>query len=449
MIAGFKSLFQTKNSRNRMLYNNIILSFVFKVVGLITSLLIVPVTLNYLDKEQYGIWMTLSSILMWFSYFDIGLGNGMRNYLAQAISEGDYERGRSYFSTTLIIISAIAIVLCLITTILIFVLDLNSVFNTQVLGLTQLRNALLIATICTLIVFVAKNIGLVFVALQKYAINDLLIVTGNVIALLTVFILTKTTECNFFFVVAAFTIPPVLIFLLAAIPLFRKYKALRPQIKSFDRNFAKQIVTKGLGFFFIQITSCLVIFGGSNLFITQTDGPEAVTTYNIAYKFFNLLVIGYTIILSPMWNAYTDAYVKNDLTWIRNNFYRALKTWALTFFAGIFMIVISKLFYRLWVGESIEVPYFLSACVMLYISFFNLNNCATYLVNGLNKIQIQIITSVVVTALYISTILLMGNTIKASGIVICMAVSYAIMSVIHLYQCHLIINRKASGIWNK
>ena len=209
-----------------MLYNNIILSFVFKVTGLVTSLLIVPITLNYLDKEQYGIWMTLSSILMWFSYFDIGLGNGMRNYLAQAISEGDYERGRGYLSTTLIIISAIAILLCFITTILIFVLDLNIVFNTQVLGLTQLRNALLIATVCTLIVFVAKNIGLVYVALQKYAINDLLIVTGNVIALLTVFILTKTTECNFFLVVATFTIPPVLIFLFAAIPLFRNLALL-------------------------------------------------------------------------------------------------------------------------------------------------------------------------------------------------------------------------------
>lgn len=432
-----------------MLRNNIILSGVIKVIGLVTSLLIVPVTLNYLDKERYGIWMTLSSILMWFSYFDIGLGNGMRNYLAQAISEGNYEKGRAYLSTTLMMISAIAILLCSITTVLIYALDLNSVFNTQVLDITQLRNALLIAVVCTLIVFVTKNIGIVYVALQRYAINDLLIVTGNIIALLTVFILTKTTECDFVLVVATFTIPPALIFLLAAIPLFRKYKALRPRLKSFDRDFANQIITKGLGFFFIQITSCLVIFGGSNLFITQIDGPEVVTTYNIAYKFFNLLAIGYTIILSPMWNAYTDAYVKNDFTWIRNNFYCALKTWTLTFFAGIVMIVISKLFYRLWVGESIEVPYYLSACVMLYISFFNLNNCATYLVNGLNKIQVQIITSIVVTTLYLTTILFMGNTLKVFGVVICMAVSYAIMSVIHLYQCHLIINRKASGIWDK
>ena len=87
-------IIQVKNERNKMLRNNILGSGVLKSIGLLTSLLIVPVTINYLDNEVYGIWMTISSMLFWIGFFDIGLGNGMRNYLTEAISIGDYKRSR-------------------------------------------------------------------------------------------------------------------------------------------------------------------------------------------------------------------------------------------------------------------------------------------------------------------------------------------------------------------
>lgn len=449
MIAKLKALMSPANSRNRMLRNNILLSGVIKAVGLLTSLLVVPATLDYLDKEQYGIWMTISSILIWFSFFDVGLGNGMRNYLAQSISAGDFCKGRIYLSTTLAMLTCIAVLLILVSTVCTFSFDLNKVFNTTAVGNRQLTVALLIATVFTLIQFVVKNVGLVYVAMQRYAINDLLIVSGNVVALIIVYIITKTTETNLLYVVLTFTATPVVIFLLAAIPLFTRHPQLRPSLRSIDQTFARQILGKGLGFFFIQITSVLVIFGGANIFIAQALGQEAVTTYNIAYKFFNLLIIAYTIVIAPMWSAYTDASVKGDFVWIEKTLKRTLTIWGLTLVAGLAMLAFSGLFYRLWVGESVLVPFTVSCCVFVYASLFNLNSGVTALINGVNKIQIQIITSVVITVLYIVAVSFWGMRQGIEGIVICMAVSYAVMSIIHLYQCRLIISRRAKGIWNK
>ncbi len=449
MIAKLKALMSPANSRNRMLRNNILLSGVIKAVGLLTSLLVVPATLDYLDKEQYGIWMTISSILIWFSFFDVGLGNGMRNYLAQSISAGDFRKGRIYLSTTLAMLTCIAVLLILVSTVCTFSFDLNKVFNTTAVGNLQLTVALLIATVFTLIQFVVKNVGLVYVAMQRYAINDLLIVSGNVVALIIVYIITKTTETNLLYVVLTFTATPVVIFMLAAIPLFKKHPQLRPSLSSIDQAFARQILGKGLGFFFIQITSVLVIFGGANIFIAQALGQEAVTTYNIAYKFFNLLIIAYTIVIAPMWSAYTDASVKGDFVWIESTLKRTLAVWGLTLVAGFAMLALSGLFYRLWVGESVLVPFTVSCCVFVYASLFNLNSGVTALINGVNKIQVQIITSVVITVLYIVAVSFWGMRHGIEGIVICMAASYAIMSLIHLYQCRLIISRRARGIWNK
>ena len=73
--------FISTDGRSKMLKSNILYSAILKVIGLITSLLVVTITLNYLNSELYGVWLTITSILYWFSFFDIGLGNGMRNYL--------------------------------------------------------------------------------------------------------------------------------------------------------------------------------------------------------------------------------------------------------------------------------------------------------------------------------------------------------------------------------
>ena len=446
-MTPFKHKFS--NTRNKMLTTNILYSSILKIISLSTSLLIVPITINYLNKEVYGIWMTITSILFWINTFDIGLGNGMRNYLTEAISQKDYSLGKRYISTTLSLLTLIALVIGGVVLVPLFTIDFNKFFNTEAISNFDLRNTMIIAISFTLCNFVLKNIGFIYVAMQKYAINDFLSVLGNVVSLGIIFLLTKFTTGHLIYVVLAYTATQCIIFCLAAIPLFKNHPELRPAFKFFDKSLSQKIVGKGLGFFVIQISSCLVIFGAANMFITQFCGPAAVTTYNIAYKFFNLLVIAYTIILSPMWNAYTDAYVKGDMKWIEQTFNRALKLWGLSVVGGLVMLAGCQIFYHLWVGEKVIVPFTVSLCTLIYVCFFNLNNCVTYLINGLNKIRIQIITSLVFTALYIVVVLLLGKQLGIEGVVLSMAGSYACMSIIHLYQCRLLIKEKANGIWNK
>ena len=437
------------NSRNKMLFLNILFSGFLKIVGLLTSLVIVPITINYLNNEVYGIWMTITSILYWITTFDIGLGNGMRNYFAEALATNDTKLGKKYISTTMLLLSLIALSMAIVLLYPLITINFNSFFNTNAIAGNELRMAVVIAVGFTLMNFVLKNIGMIFVAMQKYAINDLLSISGNVIALILIYILTKVTTGNLVLVVLAYTMTSCVAFLLAAIPLFWKHPELKPSLRFFDKSLGKKIVGKGFGFFVIQISSCLVIFGAANFFITQSCGPAAVTTYNIAYKFFNLLVIAYTIILAPMWNAYTDAYVKGDMQWIKATFNKALKFWVLSICGGLGMLLICNLFYKLWIGNMVNVPLSVSASTLIYVCFFNLNNCATYLINGLNKIFVQIIISLAVTTLYIITVLAFGRKLGVEGIVLSMAASYAVMSVVHLYQCRKLINGKADGIWNK
>ncbi|MBK9532208.1 MAG: hypothetical protein IPO42_10475 [Chitinophagaceae bacterium] len=43
-----------------------------------------------------------------------------------------------------------------------------------------------------------------------------------------------------------------------------------------------------------------------------------MTNYNIAFKYFSVLQMGFLILLSPLWSGVTDAYNSGDLAWVKN-----------------------------------------------------------------------------------------------------------------------------------
>ena len=99
MIDIINNLFK-KKSRTAQAGKQILFSLILQGIGIVISLLYVPLLLNYLTQEKYGIWLTLTSILGWFSFFDIGLGNGLRNNLGEAFSSNNLSLGKKYVSTT-------------------------------------------------------------------------------------------------------------------------------------------------------------------------------------------------------------------------------------------------------------------------------------------------------------------------------------------------------------
>lgn len=113
------------------------------------------------------------------------------------------------------------------------------------------------------------------------------------------------------------------------------------------------------------------------------------------------------------------------------------------------MLALSGFFFKVWLGNSVEIPFVVSACVCAYVCMFNFNNCVTYLLNGLNKIRVQIITSLIATALYVVCVYIIKGSYGIIGISISMIIAYFLMAVVHLYQCYMLINQKAKGVWNK
>ena len=74
MITKITELLNLKNSRNRNLAKNIGFTTLGQFGSLLLSLIILPVSLSLIPVQEYGVWLTISSILTWVGYFDLGLG---------------------------------------------------------------------------------------------------------------------------------------------------------------------------------------------------------------------------------------------------------------------------------------------------------------------------------------------------------------------------------------
>src|SRR6476661_10517583 len=106
-VLFFKTLINRGHDRSVNIKKNIIGLFVIRGCSIAISFLLVPLTIHYINPTQYGIWLTLSSIVAWFSFFDIGFGNGLRNKFAEAVAKGDRHLAKIYVSTTYAILCAV------------------------------------------------------------------------------------------------------------------------------------------------------------------------------------------------------------------------------------------------------------------------------------------------------------------------------------------------------
>ena len=117
------------SSRSIAIKKNIIASLFLKGISILVSLQVVPLTINYINPTRYGIWLTLSSIVAWLSYFDLGFAHGFRNRFAEAVAKGDMQLAREYVSTTYVVLSLLFSSVFLIAIVVNHFVDWSAILN--------------------------------------------------------------------------------------------------------------------------------------------------------------------------------------------------------------------------------------------------------------------------------------------------------------------------------
>ena len=446
----FKKL-KVSQGRTAKAGRQVIYSFLLRGVSILIGFIYVPLLLNYLTQEKYGIWLTLTSILGWFGFFDIGLGNGLRNKLTESIALGDTDLGKKYVSTTYALLICIFSAVLLVFHIANVFVDWQKVLNSKTISNQELYILISIVFTFFIIRFIVQLIGVIYLADHKPSVNTAVTTLSNVLSLAIVYMLTRSAiKGNLVLLGSIITIMPVLLFVLLSIYAFRThYTAIRPSIRAINFKLSSGLMSLGLKFFLMQV-SAIIMFSTSSIFIAQFYGPKEVVVYNIAFKYFQMPVMVFSIILSPFWSAVTDALVKNDYPWLKSSMRRLNKMSALFSLGIVIMLLFSRQVFALWVGNKVQVPFSLTLLMALYsimnVFFYPFSN----FINGSGKIKLTMSFTFAEMALYFCSIFFFAHLFRnSSGIMLAIIVTSLIGSIIQPIQTYKILNKTATGIWNK
>ncbi|HCW07928.1 MAG TPA: hypothetical protein DGG95_11260 [Cytophagales bacterium] len=439
------------DKRSSKAAKNIIYSFLIKGYAMFIQFALVPITLGYLDKFHYGIWLVISSILEWFSYFDIGVGHGLRNKLAEALAVNDLKLAKTYTSTAYALLTIIFTSIILIFTAVNPFLNWSSILNVSASESAVLSEVVFFVFTFFCVRFILALITSVVFANQDPAIRNLLGPLGSTLSLIAIILLKKYVAGSLFWIAMIFSWSPILVMLVVTIILFStRYKAIRPQISHVDFSYSKKLLGLGISFFIIQI-SMLVLYSSANMILTQLYGPAEVTVYNIAYKYFTIGTLVNSLITLPYWSSFTDAYFKKDFDWVRSSMKKlSSMSWMLIGGQVLLLLLADKIIY-LWVGDVVTIPFTLKIVLTLHVVIQLWESPYIIFLNGVSRVRIQLYVAVLSIFLAIPLSIFLSKTLNfgPSGVVvslICFSLPTAILMRI---QYKKIMNNTATGLWNK
>lgn len=444
-----RTLIADRNPRSKAALRNILLSLVTKCVTVLISLLLVPMTIHYVNPTQYGIWMTLSSVIAWIAFFDLGLGNGFRNKFAEARAKGDEQLAAEYVSTTYFSVGAIVLAVFVIITVANFFLNWPAILKVEQSYAVELQRVFGIVSGFFCLNMVVNIFSTLLTADQRPGVAAAINGLGQLCSLGVIFILTKTTEGSLTNLALYYSGVPCIVLLITSLIAFRgkRYRPYAPCRRNFRPALIRNILSLGVRFFVIYI-AMLVVFQMINIVLSRELGPEAVTRYNIAHRYFNLLYSGSLIFITPFWSAFTDAWHRDDRQWMRNTLHKLEIFCVIVLAAALVMSVISGWFYRIWIGEQVSMEPALTWAVALYTVVMVTGNMYTYLVAGLGTVTIQMIIYVL-SALVAWPLIVYSCRLGISGVVLFPTLVYLIQAVFGKIQITKLLNGKAGGLWLK
>ena len=175
-----------------------------------------------------------------------------------------------------------------------------------------------------------------------------------------------------------------------------------------------------------------------------------VTPYQITYRYFSIMLVLFTVICMPFWNATTDAYERGDIAWIRKAT-RKLRLMTIGILVSmVLMVLLSEFVYAVWIGQDIHIDLRMSMVMAAYIFTLIYSMRYSYFINGIGKLRLQLIFTTSAAILFIPlayVVVQWTDSILWFMAVMCLVNIPGLIA--NRIQFNKLINGKARGIWNK
>lgn len=407
LLMIFKNKIFNSDDKNKTLARNSAGAIVVRGLAMLLGLITTSGYLSYFgDKKVLGVWFTILQIIVFILTFDLGIGNGLKNRLIEAIDKNDKKEISKLITSSIIPMLALSI-LCVALGILVCnLIDFHAVFNIdkEAISHSALKTSMIIIVVSIALQFFLKVVGNMFEALQKqFVANIFPLITNLLLFIFVKFVVINGSDEKLIVLSVVYLIVSNTPYLVGGLILFlTSFKGCYIKGSYFDKKLTKNVISLGTKFLLIQL-SLLLINSCNSMILTQLYTSEAVPDYSVYQKLFNVVIVVCTLFTGPLWAIIAKAKSQNDGVWIKK-LASLIKKTAILLIAADFVLIIllQPIFDILFSNYHISVNWLCAFVFGLHSIFMVIISLESSICNGLEVLKPQIIGSLIGVAIKIA-----------------------------------------------
>ena len=367
-----------------------------KVLALIVSLISTPIMMSFFSNDAVlGAWFTVLSVLNWISFFDFGIGNGLRNDLTYALSKGDSERGRVVISSSVIFLGAIVIALIPLGVAVSAFVPWNSVFSVgdSEICRSDLTACMIVVIAGTLLQLVLKLVNSLYYAVQRNAAPALLLLISNCLILVAIAFPPPLAGAGerFMYMCIVEIIALSLPLVAAGFVIFAtELKGYTPRLKDVRTDYFRSLGSLGIQFFVIQI-ALLFVSSTNELFIGSLCGSYSVVPYSVAYRVFNLILVFFGVMAQPIWSDMASSFASGNRGRLLSVHRKYLGLSAIASAGTVAIGLLINSILSIWLKEQAPTLTLYESVSLIFLVIVTvLTNSETCLGNATNRLRPQV-----------------------------------------------------------
>jgi O-antigen/teichoic acid export membrane protein len=414
--------------RHRRVVLSALASALARGISALTLLIAVPLVLNYLGDERYGLWITITSLTLGLSFVDLGLGNGLVNAVAEAHGKDKPALARTYISSAFFLLVTLSVSLGVLFLLLQRWVPWPRVFNvSSSIAMLEAGPAAVAFVGCLLLNAPLGIVQRVQSGYQRGFDNSLWQAIGSLLGLGGLLAAIQLGAGLPWLVLAVAGLPLLATFIQACVLFGWRHPELRPRRDAASPEAARKILRMGSLFFVLQLAAA-VAFASDNLVVAQVLGTEAVADYAITLQLFSLPMLVLGTLFTPLWPAYGEAVTRGDVIWVQQTLKRSLLLAALV--AGlpsVLLVLWGVPLIHWWAGPSITPPFWLLLGLATWAVLQALGNAVAMFLNGASVIRLQVICATLLALVGLPAKIILAGTFGLPGIAWGTALAYSVL----------------------
>ncbi len=359
-------------------------------ISILTALVSIPLTLQYLGTERFGMWMTLSAFSMLLGFTDFGIGNSVLTAVAHSSGQAGASRLPRQVASAYAAMSGIAGAMLVILLLAYGLLSWPRLFNVaSPLAAAESGPS---AAVFFVILALTTPLTLIYriqLGLQQGFRASLWQSAGNVAALVALVVATQL-EASLPWLVLAVAGAPLAVAIVNTLDffLFRR-PDLRPRFGAIDSRTIRQLASGGALFLILQVCAA-VMFQSNTIIIAQLLGADAVASFAVPDRMFAMVGVLLSLVLTPLWPAYGEAAARGDITWVRRTLRLSLVLAVTVALAlAVVFVLLGPTLVDWWVGGLVAPPFALFIALGVWKVIEAAGNAVAIFLNGVNEIAVQ------------------------------------------------------------